>query len=116
MSYRYPDIYEILDAMTLEEKERLCEELQNMIEAERQAPKGSYLEEQWSEIQRLIAKLRLERYIDDQNEIYDIWKIVEKMIKSGKLEQETWEARERVLKDIIEEDYYNEYGVYERFR
>ncbi|MBR2256470.1 MAG: hypothetical protein IJ899_03825 [Blautia sp.] len=51
MSYRTrPDIYEMLDTLTLEMKEELLEYLKVNIAAAKAAPKKTYLEEQWAEI------------------------------------------------------------------
>lgn len=72
----------------------------------------TYLSAKWKEIKELIADLDREPYIDDQYEIAEIWKICEEMIRSRKLQDESWENRKRVLKDIIESgDYYDYYGV-----
>ena len=99
--YRFaPNIYEILDTLSLEMKEELLEYLKADIAAAKAAPKKSYLEEQWAEIKRLIEKLKYEPYIDDQFEIEEIWDICEEMIKSGKLKKESWQVRRRVLKSI----------------
>ena len=106
-----PDIYEMLDTLSLEMKEELLEYLKADIAAAKAAPKGSYLEEQWTEIERLIENLRYEPYIDDQVEIDEIWDICDKMIKSGELKNESWKTRERVIKSIIEDEYYDYYGV-----
>ena len=65
MVYRHPDIYELLETLTLEEKIELCEYLQNMIALEKSIPEKSYLEKKWDEIRRLIAYLSYEPYIDD---------------------------------------------------
>ena len=112
--YRFaPNIYEILDTLSLEMKEELLEYLKADIAAAKAAPKKSYLEEQWAEIKRLIEKLKYEPYIDDQFEIEEIWDICEEMIKSGKLKKEPWPVRRRVLKSIIGGEYYDYYGVYD---
>jgi len=108
-----PDIYEMLDTLTLEDKEALAAYLQEDIKAAKAAPKKSYLEDQWAEIKRLIETLKYEPYIDDQFEIEEIWNICEEMIKSGKLQKESWESRRRVLKSIIGGEYYDYYGVYD---
>ena len=113
MYYKRPDIYEMLDTLTLEMKEELLEYLKADIAAAKAAPKKSYLEEQWTEINRLIEILKYEPYIDDQLEIEEIWNICEEMIKSGKLKKEPWEIRRRVIKSIIGGEYYDYYGVYD---
>ena len=106
-----PDIYEMLDTLSIEMKEELLEYLKADIAAAKAAPKKSYLEEQWAEIKRLIETLKYEPYIDDQFEIEEIWNICEKMIKSGKLKKEPWKIRRRVIKSIIGGEYYDYYGV-----
>lgn len=113
MSLSYSDIYSMLATLTLEAKEQLLEDLRVMIEAEKSAPKKSYLEEHWSEIERLLQNLRYEPYIDDQWEIEEIWNICEEMIKSGKLKKEPWKIRRNVLKSIIGGEYYDYYSVYD---
>ena len=110
---RSPNIYEMLDTLTLKQKEELSEYLNNLIEAERNAPPKSYLEEQWDEIIRLIECLSYEPYIDDQLEIEEVWDIVENVIKSKKLKNETLETRMEIITDIIENDFYDYYGVYD---
>lgn len=116
MYRRRPDIYEMLDTLSLDMKEELLEYLEADIAAIKAAPKKSYLEEQWAEIKRLIETLKYEPYIDDQIETEEIWDICEKMIKSGKLKNEPWEIRRRVLKSIIGGEYYGYYGVYDPMR
>lgn len=116
MYRRRPDIYEMLDTLSLDMKEELLEYLEADIAAIKAAPKKSYLEEQWAEIKRLIETLKYEPYIDDQIETEEIWDICEKMIKSGKLKNEPWEIRRRVLKSIIGDEYYGYYGVYDPMR
>lgn len=106
-----PNIYEMLDTLTLEQKEELVKYLNHLIEAERNAPPKSYLEENWNEIIRLIECLSYEPYIDDQLEIEEIWEIVEKVIKSRKLKKETSETRKEIITDIIENDFYDYYCV-----
>ena len=106
-----PDIYEMLDTLTLEMKEELLEYLKADIAAAKSAPKKSYLEEQWSEICRLLETLSYEPYIDDQFEISEIWDICEEMINSGNLQEESWTIRRKVIEDIIDGEYYDEYGV-----
>ena len=106
-----PDIYEMLDTLTLEMKEELLEYLKADIATSKAAPKKSYLEEQWDEIMRLIKNLDYEPYIDDQYEIEEIWNIIDEMIKSGKLKKESWKIRRKVIDDIIDGEYYDYYGV-----
>lgn len=108
-----PNIYDMLDTLSLEMKEELLEYLKADIAAAKAAPKKSYLEEQWAEIKRLIETLKYEPYIDDQLEIEEIWDICEEMIKSGRLKKEPWQIRRRVIKSIIGGEYYDYYGVYD---
>lgn len=95
MSLHRPDLYEFLDSMALSDKEALLEYLQAMIKAEKNAPLKSHLEEQWSEIRRLMKSLDFEPYIDDQIEIDEIWEICEELIKDGALKEEAWPLRKK---------------------
>lgn len=116
MRYTRPNIYEMLDTLSLEMKVELLEYLKADIVAMKAAPEKTYLEEQWAEIKRLIENLKYEPNIDDQFEIEEIWNICEEMIKSGRLKDEPWEIRRRVLKSIIGGEYYDYYGVIDPMR
>ena len=107
----HPDIYEMLNTLTLSEKEKLVNHLKAEIDYEKSVPMGSYLEEQWKEIKRLIECLKYEPYIDDQIEIEMIYEICEDIIKSKKLKKESWKVRRRIIKSIIGGEYYDRYGV-----
>lgn len=52
-----------------------------------------------------------EPYIDDQSQIEEIWDIVEALLKRGGFEKEPWEVKERILKKIFENDFYDYYGI-----
>ena len=106
-----PDIYKMLDTLSIKMKEDLVEYLKADIAAAKAAPKKSYLEEQWTEIMRLIEVLKYEPYIDDQFEIELIWNMCEDLIRSGKLKKEPWEIRRRVIESIISGEYYDYFGV-----
>ena len=54
MKYRRPDIYEMLDTLTLQDKKDLKEYLDAQIREQEEQPEQTYLEEQWDEIHRLI--------------------------------------------------------------
>lgn len=78
---------------------------------QREQPAGvSVLDASWKQIKDLIASLRYERYIDDQWQIDEVWKICEVLCKQESLPQEPWEVRQKVLMDILENDYYDYYG------
>lgn len=70
---------------------------------------SSKLETCWSQIQEGIKWLSYEKYIDDQPEIDEIQNICEALIRHGQLEQEDWDIRKKVLKDIIYNKYYDDY-------
>lgn len=55
-----PDIYEMLDTLSLEMKEELLEYMKADIATAKAAHPKSYLEEQWAEIKRLIETLKYE--------------------------------------------------------
>lgn len=76
-------------------------------------PKKSFLRGTWSQIFDLISELMDEPYIDDQFQIEEIWNIVEALLKRGGFDQEPWEVKEHILKEIYENGYYDEYGVYD---
>lgn len=71
--------------------------------------KKSKLAACWKQIQEKIKWLSYE-YIDDQPEIEEIQNICEALIRNGQLEQEAWGVREKVLKDIIRNEYYDYYS------
>lgn len=71
--------------------------------------KGLDLAESWKQINEISAWLNNE-YIDDQPEMDDIQDICEELIKSMSIQQEKWEARKKVLEDIVHNDYYDIFG------
>lgn len=105
------EIIKLFRTLSLTEKEDLLNKLNEMTEADRKAPKKTYLEEAWVKIQREIDSLSRYPYIDDQLEIDEIWNICEEVIKSGKLADEPWENRKRILSEIIKEEYFDYYSV-----
>lgn len=111
MAYIGSDIIKLFGILSLKEKEDLLKKLTAMTDAERNAPKKSYLEEAWADIQRELKALSLYPYIDDQLEIDVIWDICEEVIKSGKIKDESWNCRKRILSEIIKGDYFDYYGV-----
>ena len=78
-----------------------------------ETPKKTFLRGTWSQILKLISELKGEPYIDDQFQIEEIWKIVEALLKRGGFEKEPWEVKERILREIYANGFYNEYGVYD---
>ncbi|WP_302325963.1 hypothetical protein [Enterocloster lavalensis] len=42
-----------------------------------------------------------------------IWETCENLIKSGELKNESWSLREQVLKEIILNEFFDYYGVYD---
>lgn len=67
----------------------------------------------WKLILELLEQLKFERYTDEQWEIEEVRKICMALLKSGKLEQEDWELRRKILSDIFMNHYYKEYGCYD---
>ena len=104
-------IYEMFAHLTLEQKKGVLRDFQEMVDAEENAPEGSYLEQKWKEIEDLMYDLSLEPYIDDQIQISDIWDICEELIKGEHLREEDWEVREEIIQKITDNEYYDEYGV-----
>ena len=109
------DIFETFDHLDLETKRYVVGELQNRLEAEEclimTLPEKTYLEKCWEEIGQQIYELSLEPYVDDQVEIDVIWEKIDEMIQSGRLSSENWDIRRSVLKDIVDNDFYDYYGV-----
>lgn len=104
-------IYEMFAHLTLEQKKGVLRDFQEMVDAEENAPEGSYLEQKWKEIEDSLFDLSLEPYIDDQSEIDVIWHICEEIIKSGRLQEEPWKVREEIIQKITDNEYYDQYGV-----
>lgn len=75
--------------------------------------KISVLEASWEQIGELFRALSYERYIDDQIEIEEVWEICEALVRRGGLEEENWEIRKKVLKDMVLHEYYDCYGCYD---
>ena len=96
--------------LSLTEKEDLLKKLSEMTEADRRAPKKSYLEEAWASIQREIASLARYSYVDEQLEIDEIWNICEEIIKVGKLRMNRGN-RKLILAEIIKGEYFDYYSV-----
>lgn len=84
-----------------------------IIGEKKQKPKESFLRGTWSQIKGLIRALMNEPYIDDQMEIEEIWNIVEALIKRGGFDMEPWEMKEKILKEIYDNDFFDYYGVYD---
>jgi hypothetical protein len=94
-----PDIYDLLDTLSLEMKEQLLEYLVADIRAAKAAPPKTYLEEQWQEMERLFKNLDYESYLDDQVEFCEIMDICEELINSGELKNEPVEIRQKVIEN-----------------
>ena len=112
MKYNRPNIYDMIESLSLEEKKYLVDHLLDSIrKTEEIVPSLTCLEEQWAEIRRLMKSLDYEPYIDDQVEIEEIWNICEDLIKSGKIAETSWDIRRSILQEIIQGEYFDEYGV-----
>ena len=74
---------------------------------------NSFLRGTWCQISDLITELKQIPNVDDQIEIAEIWNIVEALIKRGCFDQEPWEIKESILKEIYENDYYDYCGIYD---
>lgn len=75
--------------------------------------KISVLETSWEQIGELFRALSYERYIDDQLEIDEVWEICGALVRRGGLEEEDWEIRKKVLRDMVFHEYYDCYGCYD---
>ena len=103
MKYNRPNIYDMIDSLTIEEKKYLVGYLLDSTrKTEEIVPSLTCLEEQWMKIRRLMKSLDYEPYIDDQVEIEEIWNICEDLIKSGKIEDTSWNIRRAILQEIIQ--------------
>lgn len=80
---------------------------------EKQQQKASTLASTWELIQELLEQLKFERYIDDQWQIEEVWKICEALISRGMFEQEDLELKKEILSDIINHNFYDHYGCYD---
>ena len=58
-------------------------------------------------------ELEDEPYIDDQVQIGEIWNIVQALLKRGDFDKEPWEVKERILKEIYDNNFYDYYGIYD---
>ncbi|MGD9566879.1 MAG: hypothetical protein AB7V48_00915 [Sedimentibacter sp.] len=67
----------------------------------------------WEQIKELFGVLKYERYINDQWQIEEVWKICEALIKMDNFKQEDWELRKSILSDIIKHEYYDCYGCHD---
>ena len=79
----------------------------------KEKPAESFLRGTWAQISGLLRELEDEPYIDDQNEINEIYEIVEALLKRGRFGEEPWEVKKHILQEIYENDYYEYYGVYD---
>lgn len=111
MAYEESKIIELFGVLSLEEKEDLLQTLTKMTDVEKRAPKKSYLETAWADIQREIRALSQYPYIDDQLEIDEIWNICGDIMKSGKIKDEPWDKRKRVISEIIRGEYFDDYSI-----
>ena len=71
------------------------------------------LTEAWGEIEDNLEELRLLAYIEDQPGIDKIWIIVESLLAKGGLEKEPRYQMTRILAEIRENDYFDEFFVYD---
>lgn len=106
-------ILELFDILPLSEKEQIVRRMNRIIEKERQSPPSTFLQNAWQDIQRNIAYLSYEPYIDDQVQIEMIWETCDEIVNSKILSKESWDTRQSVLLDIIKNDYYDYYGCYD---
>ena len=111
MAYNVGEIYEIFDKLDIDDKRKILKDLQVMLEVAEAEPELRGLEKDWDEIQKNIWSLSREPYIDDQWEIEEVWNITEKLLKSKYFKKEPWKLRKKILADIIENEFYDYYGV-----
>ncbi len=113
MANQISSFIEYFSYLDIDTMRNVIDDLQTIYEAKKVEPKNSMLKEAWEEIERMYQDLSRYRYIDDQVEIEEVWEISENLIKSGKLKDEDWEVRKKVLSHIIDGDYYDYYGCYD---
>ncbi|MDO4189894.1 MAG: hypothetical protein Q4D29_12995 [Lachnospiraceae bacterium] len=70
------------------------------------ATTDSVLIHKWNEIQENLISLSYDRYIDDQQEIANIWEICEDIIQFLDENEAEQNEMKDILQDIIEHDYY----------
>lgn len=94
----------------LEDLKRITEDRKEEEKARRENPD---LKEFWDEIQYEIDSLSHEAYIDDQVQIEVIWDLAEKVVGYLKKNEESWGLRFQILKEIVDNEYYDYYGVFD---
>lgn len=63
----------------------------------------------WEDINEIVNWLKFE-IIDDQPDIDTIFEICEDIMNLSSIEQESWSLRHRIIKDIVENDFYDIFG------
>ena len=115
-------IYELFEALSIEDKEmvvkNLTAEMKNAgtkkVKKVNKAPSSkTQLEKGWERICDEIKELMDAPYIDDNIEITYVWNTCDDLIESGNLGKESWDLRKKIIKDIIKNRYYDEYSVNE---
>ena len=97
----------------IERKQELISEIRSKCPLPEKEKGISILAACWKQIKELLTRLSYEPYIDDQPGIDEVWEICEALIKRGGLEQEKWQLRRRILKELVENNYYDDYGCYD---
>ena len=95
-----------------EETYRIIQQIEET-QAQRDGVPDSPLAEAWDTIRDYIEELKLEPYIDDQYQIWEISDIVEDLLRENTLENEPWELKAEILQAIYENDHYDYFGVYD---
>ena len=75
-----------------------------------QSQTASVLAVAWKQICELIEQLLYESNLDNQWQVEEIKNMCSALIKRGRFDQEDWELRKKILKDIIGHEYYNRYS------
>ena len=73
----------------------------------------SKLKKRWNLIQENVLSLSYEKYIDDQQEIADIWELCYEIIRFLDENECEYDDLKVILQDILVNEYYDHVGCYD---
>lgn len=95
-----------------EETYRIIQQIEET-QTQRYGTPETPLAKAWDAIRGYIEDLKLEPYIDDQYQIWEISETVEDLLRENTLENEPWDLKAEILQAIYENDYYDYFSVYD---